>query len=121
MDIEIENTRHLNVFKTSQRRQCAAGESQVSYGNTAPAYDQLYSQRMRRQPAAPQFFTPGASDGYPCPAQTPTQGGYYGPPVGQLYTGQVYNQGRRPAGPGAVDQLAGQFGQMNVGSQPQYS
>ena len=104
-----------------KKRQYAAGESQAYYGNTEPAYDQMYSQPTHGQPAAPQFFTPGAGDGYPGPAQNPTQGGYYGPPAGQPYTGQGYDQGHPPAGPGAVDQLAGQFGQMNVSSQPQYS
>jgi len=103
-----------------KKRQYAAGESQAYYGNTEPAFDQSYPQPMPGQPAAPQFFTPGASDGYPAPAQDPTQGGYYGPPAGQPYTGQGYDQGHPPAGPGAVDQLAGQFGQMNVSAQPQY-
>jgi len=109
-----------------KKRQYAAGESQAYYGNTEPAYDQSYpqhmpSQQVPGQPAAPQFFTPGANDGYPGPAQNPTQGGYYGPPAAQPYPGQGYDQGHPPAGPGAVDQLAGQFGQMNVGAQPQYS
>ena len=107
----------------AKKRQYAAGESQAYYGNTEPAFDQSYSQHAPGQPAGSQFFTPGANDGYPGPAQNPTQGGYYGPPAvsgGQQYPGQGYDQGHPPAGPGAVDQLAGQFGQMNVGAQPQY-
>ena len=107
----------------SKKRQYAAGESQAYYGNTEPAFDQSYQQHIPGQPGGPQLFTPGVNDGYPGPTQNPTQGGYYGPPAvgaGQPYPSQSYEQGHPPAGPGAVDQLAGQFSQMNVGAQPQY-
>ncbi|KAG6873665.1 hypothetical protein C0995_012599 [Termitomyces sp. Mi166 len=105
----------------SKRRQYAAGQTQAYYGGdgiTDPSYGAAGAQQ---QPAAGgQLFTPGLAAEQQFASQQTTQPAYYQPGQESEYiNGPAYGQPQQGYVQGAVDQLAGQFGQMGMGGQKQ--
>ncbi|KZT23697.1 protein transporter SEC24 [Neolentinus lepideus HHB14362 ss-1] len=107
----------------TKRRQYAAGQTQAYYGSDALGPDPGYSaaaapQPQLQQPAAPQqLFTPGlAAENQFAAQQGQGQPSYFAPPQQEYPSyGQQPQQQQQPQ-PG-VNQLADQFGQMNMGMQ----
>jgi protein transport protein SEC24 len=116
---------HSDGGRQGKRRQYAAGQTQAYYGDSAqPAYGGQvdYQAANAPQPGA-QLFTPGLAGDNAFAAQQQHQqaGGQYFSPGAQApgYPGQQQQQQGYQQAP--VDQLAGQFGQMNVGGPGAYA
>lgn len=110
------------VAHHSKRRQYAAGQTQVYYGgdgSTDPSYGAAGAQQ---QPAAGgQLFTPGLMSEQQFATQQATQPPYYQPGQEPEYiSGPAYGQPQQGYVQGAVDQLAGQFGQMGMNGHKQF-
>ncbi|TXT09172.1 hypothetical protein VHUM_02646 [Vanrija humicola] len=95
------------VYGTGQQPQQQGGYSVGGYQQQPQQPQQQQAQQPGYpQDAAPQFFTPGAADQKQAPYGQPQQ--------------PVYGQPQQPAyGQPGVDQVAGQFQNLNVGGQPQ--
>lgn len=105
-----------------KRRQYAASQSEAYTGASTPTSNTSFHPQNHQQADSPQIFTQGAPYGSPPHSQQQHQSGYYAQAptsTGFPRSPAGYERGHGRQDSVAVDQLAGQFQQMNV-SQPSY-